>query len=296
MFCKYFKRAIRFLLLTSSLFVYAITESNKSNAETFQEIHIKKLQSLNSFSFPDEDEFSETSSFTYEADFIDPVAKFKLVQKKTNPISLIKESKTVLQDKKAFKYLQFILSKYRKQNVYIKITKKTHIDAIKRQTTEEGDLYLEKSGKFRIAINSQPASLLLFDGSFLWYQPDREEKLVLKFDSHPQINLFSSLFNYEKLFNLFSVVSIRQKKTNHYAYILEPKEKIKPVSKIILSCGKNINGVKILWEGLGDWQYYIFSNIWFRKYLSKNLFVFNTKNFEVLDGKMKSKSASTNSN
>ena len=279
---KFCKETVRLLLLTGSLFVHSVFANNKSNTETLQKITIKKMKS--SISSPSLNVLSQTSNFTNRMGFIDSVAKFKVVLNNTNASSSIKAPEPILQNKKAFKHLQFILRKYRNQNVYIKITKKTHIAVLQKQTSENGDLYLEKNGKFRISINSQPAPLLVFDGSYLWYQPDREEKLVLKFDSHPQISLFSSLFNYEKFFDSFSAIPVHQKKINYHAYILEPKKNMKPISKMILSCGKYINGVKILWEGSGDWQYYIFSKTWFRKHFPENLFIFNTQGFEIMEG------------
>ena len=185
-------------------------------------------------------------------------------------------------NQKALSHLQMVLQKYQSKNIYMKVTKTSHIAAIGKQTSETGDLYL-RSGRFRLSIQGEPASLMIFDGSFLWYQPDRAEKVVLKFKNHPQIGLFASLFDYKSFFKFFLVTPMKLKRKNHYIYVLELKNPTDAISKMILSCGKNINAVKILWQELGNWQSYVFSKLWFRKHMLKNLFVFNTKDFEVVE-------------
>lgn len=201
------------------------------------------------------------------------------------------KKETSKETQKALQHLQSVLKKYQNRNIYMKVTKKTHIAALGKDTVEKGDFYLNK-GRFRISMNSDPASLMVFDGSYLWYQPDKNEKTVLKFKAHPQIGLFSSLFNYKNFVNFFSISSFQKKKKKLYSYVLKPKQSMTAVSKMILSCGKNINAVKVLWKDLGNWQYYIFSHLWFRQKLPKELFVFNTKGFVILQEGTNNKPAS----
>ena len=237
----------KFCLITFSLFIFGANASRDEKGMKNSSLHLNKTSSTSKIS------------------------------------SSVEKQGISLQDQKAFSHLKTVLRRYKNRNLYMKITKETYIAAIGKKTVEQGDLYLEKSRKFRFTINSHPSSLMIFDGSHLWYQPDRGEKVVLKFKTHPQIELFSSLFEYEKFFEFFSVTSV--KKERQYFYILKPKQVVNTVENMILSCGKNINGVKVLWEGLGNWQYYIFSNLWFRQKLSKSLFVFNAQGFEILESK-----------
>lgn len=188
---------------------------------------------------------------------------------------------------KALEHLQSVLKKYQNRNIYMKVTKKTHIAVLEKDSVEKGDLHLQR-GRFRISINSDPASLMIFDGSYLWYQPDRTQKTVLKFKSHPQIGLFSSLFDYKNFSRFFSVVSFQKRKKGQYSYVLKPKPSLTDISEMILSCGKNINAVKILWKDLGNRQHYIFSNLWFRQKLPNELFVFPTKGFIIMEEGLKS--------
>ena len=289
MFYECFKEMTRALFLAGSLFIHVAFAAGKPAGQLLQKGNIKKRihEADNPVPTVAEMEFPNISGSVPLRE------KFKLVlneaQSNLAPPASEKKQQLVLQDEKAIKYLKTVLRRYKNRNLYMKITKKNKIAALNKETVEEGSLYWERTGKFRIAVGSQPASLLIFDGSFLWYQPDREEKLVLKFKAHPQIELFSSLFDHERFFNFFSVFSVRQKQKGHYSYILSPKEDKGTISKIILSCGKNINGLKILWQDLGNWQHYAFSKLWFRKQLSGSLFVFNIAGFEVLEGNIKPK-------
>ena len=205
------------------------------------------------------------------------------VNPSTNAVSSGKDQEISLERQKALNHLRTVLKKYYNRSIYMKMKKEMYIAAIEKKTSEKGELHFQK-GKFRISMNSQPAYLTVFDGSHLWYQSDRSEKIVLKFAVHSQIELFSALFDYQSFFKIFSVDTFSfQKNPRRYFYVLTPKKAMGDISKVILSCGKNINGVKMFWEDLGNWQYYIFSNPWFKKSFSDSLFVFNAKGFEILE-------------
>ena len=189
---------------------------------------------------------------------------------------------------KALQHLKSVLQKYRNRNIYMKVAKKTHIAVLQKDIEEKGDLSLSR-GRFRFSISASSVgssgSLAVFDGETFWLQPSRAEKIVLKMQKHPQIGLFSSLFDYSAFFELFSVEPLpRPGKKSKAArlYILRPKKSM-PFSHIVLSCGKNINGAQLVQAKSGDRQTFRFSGLWFKKTASDSLFQFQTKGFEVME-------------
>ena len=187
---------------------------------------------------------------------------------------------------KALQRLRAVLQKYRNRNIYMKVTKKTHIAALQKDIEEKGDLSLSR-GRFRLSISASSfgssGSLAVFDGETLWFQPSRSEKIVLKLQKDSQAGLLSSLFDFRALFELFSVEPLpRQNARSPRLYILRPK-KGTPFSHIVLSAGKNINGAQIVQAEGGDRQTFRFSGLWFKKTAPDSLFQFQTKGFEIVE-------------
>ena len=179
------------------------------------------------------------------------------------------------------KKLKMVLHKYKNQNVFINVEKELYIPIIKKRKKEKGLFYLSKN-KFRLQTQTSPGSLIIFDGSHMWYQSNLQESTVLKSKAdHPYLYLFSNLFNPDKFFKTFKIISSK-KKNSLFIYQLRPLKNIGDIKEMTLFIGNHIQKLSIKWEDLDNSQSYYFRKPWFKKYLSPSLFVFKQKNFQII--------------
>ena len=175
--------------------------------------------------------------------------------------------------------LKKALKKYRLKTMQIKVRQEFFITSIKESMKNYG--VLNKNGKkFYLKLTGQPSSISLFDGQFLWYQTDINEKLVFQLKDHPQIQMLSALFDEKSFFELFQ---IQQAKKNKSFYILQllPKKEIVNLNELFVKVGSHISEIRILWKDLDNWQKLLFSKPIYKKF-PKDFFHFSTSGFQVL--------------
>ena len=176
--------------------------------------------------------------------------------------------------------LEKILQVYTGRNLQIKIKKKYPIPIINKIQQERGQLYLQK-GKFRYTIKSSPPKLMLFDGKYFWYQGDTSKKLMIKFSQHPIVQILLSLFDKQKFFKTFELLSM-EKTEQGRLFHLKPRKQVAGVKELQLKTGKYIQALKLIWQDEATYQEYVFSNPWFVKKLPESLFRINEKNLDIL--------------
>ena len=185
-------------------------------------------------------------------------------------------------DREALDQLKSVLEKYGNRNIQLKVEKTFRVPVIDRVSREKGNLYLEKGGRFRYFMSTDSTShLLLFDGQDLWFQPDTGEKTVFKLSSHQLWRLFSGLFDPQRFFEIFLTEKM-EKTPAGYVFYLKPRRDMPDIQKIILTAGRHIKKIQVLWKDVDSRQEYKFSNPWVKKYFPESLFVFDTKGFKVI--------------
>ena len=185
--------------------------------------------------------------------------------------------------KKITSLLKTVLQKYRDSNIQLKVEKTFRVPVINKVSHEKGTLHLQKGGRFRYFMRSSTSSgqLMIFDGKYLWYQPDIKVKTVLQLSSHPQWLLFSGLFDPQKFFEAFKVEKVQGTKNGAIIH-LKPKQAVINIQQIALKVNRYIRGVRVLWNDVNNWQEYKFSNPWVKQRFPKSLFVFDAEGFEVI--------------
>ncbi len=196
-------------------------------------------------------------------------------------LSFSKELKSNKEKEKALSFLKKTLNKYQSQSIHFKIEKHLFLPSLEENIKESGNFYIEKQ-KFRLEIKGDPSYFMVFNGKYLWYQPDIKEKIVFKLKDHPQIHLFFRLFDPHSFFKYFSILKISQKSEKVYLFQLKAKQNKEGIKEIFMEVGNYIQEIKVTWNDLGQWQKYKFFNPWFRKSFSKSKFQFFERNFEVI--------------
>ena len=184
--------------------------------------------------------------------------------------------------KQAFLFLKQIIKKYENQKVFMNIKREIFLPVIQKNLQEEGVLYLQKE-KFHLKMKGRPGYFMIFDGKHLWYQPDTGEKIVFKFEDHPQRQIFSGLFNSQLFFQFFSVLRF-VKKNKRYVFHLSFRENPGDLD-IFVTLGKFIEEIKLVGKNSDSVQRYKILKPWFKKQLSKSLFLFPRQNFKIILGK-----------
>ena len=189
-------------------------------------------------------------------------------------------AETSQQIKQAETALKKILKQYQKASFQLKIKQEVYLSIIKTNLISEGLLNI-KGQKFVLDLKGNPSSLTLFDGSFLWYQADKKEKVVFKLKDPMQFQILTNFFTIESFFENFQIKSF-QRKNQFTFYHLEPKQEMKDLKEIFMKAGGFILEVRLTWKELNNWQKYTFSKP-FQKNLSEKVFQFPSTGFQVMD-------------
>ena len=144
----------------------------------------------------------------------------KANQKKGRPPA----PRTQLANQKALLALKQVLKNYHFKSIQIKVEQEIFLFAIETSVTSQGVLSLKK-GKFHLQLYGSPASIMIFDGKFLWYQADTSENIVFCLKEHPQIQILRGLFFEESFFNTFSIQDIQESVQK------KPRVQFSPVAK-----------------------------------------------------------------
>ena len=142
-------------------------------------------------------------------------------QRPLNPTDPVSDS-----DKKtAQQVLIQVLRQYHLKTIQITVEQEIFLSAVKTSIKSQGSLSL-KGEKFRLELKGNPSSLMLFDGEFLWYQADREEKTVFRLKEHTQMQILASFFSETNFFKSFHIKK-SLKKTELIFFNLNPKKILK---------------------------------------------------------------------
>ena len=196
-------------------------------------------------------------------------------QKTKAPIKPLSSSK----NQKAQLILKQALNNYHLKTLQIKIKQEIFLPAIKISMKSQGTLSL-KGEKFHLSLKGNPSSLILFDGKFLWYQADTSEKVVFKLKDFPPIQILTNLFNAQKFFEHFHIEQAK-KKSSSYIFQLLTNEKIEGLSEVFIKVHSHIAELRLIWQGLENWQKYTFSKPLSKK-LPDSYFQFSTSGFQVI--------------
>ena len=183
--------------------------------------------------------------------------------------------------KERLQRLKSVLETYHKRNIYIRMDIFSKIKVLNQRTRKSGYFYIQDH-KFRLKTDSKPSSLSLFDGSYLWHQPNLDEKMVFKLENHPFIKSLPNLFHKDRFFKIFKVLS-SAKLGDFYLFQIQPLSKISEIDRIHLTVSKKqIQRFEIFWSGLESSEEYIVTQQWFKKSFSRSLFEFSGRGFEIL--------------
>ena len=185
-------------------------------------------------------------------------------------------------NKEAVDWLKSVLEKYGNLNIQLKVEKTFRVPVIDKVSREKGSLHLEKAGRFRYFMSVDSTNfLLIFDGRELWFQPDTREKTVFKLSSHQLWRLFSGLFDSKRFFEIF-LTEKTEKTPEGYIFHLKPRRDMPDVQGVVLTAGRYIKRIQVMWKDVDSRWEYKFSNPWVKKYFPESLFVFDTKGFKVI--------------
>lgn len=181
--------------------------------------------------------------------------------------------------KTGYSLIEKTLEHYNSKSFTLKVKQEIFLTSIKESIESSGSLN-KKGNRFQLELKGEPSSSFLFDGKFLWYQPDTSEKLVFQFQNHPQIHLLNGFFSAKKFFELFEIGNRKQKKQTHIIQLF-PKEEIKGLKEIFMKINSHILEVRIIWEDLNNWQKLSFSKPIYKSF-PKNFFQFSKEGFQVI--------------
>ena len=251
-----------FLLFFFCLSVFAQQEKSESSISEKQ-----KLKQKGESSKAVLEKSNILSSSSEEESFKKPTAS------NLNPLSDLSENST------AQSSLREVLKDYQLKAIQIKVEQEIFLSAVQSSIKSQGFLNL-KGEKFRLELKGNPSSLLLFDGEFLWYQADKEEKTVFRLKEHPQIQLLTGFFSEKNFFKSFHIKKTRRQRQD-YILQLEIKKEIEGLSEIFIKVSSYISEVRLIWKDLNNWQKYKFSKPLYKE-LSDKFFQFNPTGFKVI--------------
>ena len=181
--------------------------------------------------------------------------------------------------KTAYSAVEKALEHYHSKSFKIKVKQEIFLTSIKESIKSSGSLN-KKENRFQLRLEGQPSSSFLFDGEFLWYQADTNEKLVFQFKNHPQIHLLNGFFSGKKFPEIFEIQKIKQQNRTYILQLL-PKTKVKGLKEVFMKVNSHISEVRIIWEELNNWQKLSFSRP-VHKSFPENFFQFSKQGFQVI--------------
>ena len=177
--------------------------------------------------------------------------------------------------------LEKLLQNYKADSFIIPLRQDLFLSILKMNLTNQGKIYI-KGEKFRLDLKGNPSNLSVFDGVFLWYQPDLKEKLVFKIKNPSEVQKISTFFEIESLLNKLELIDFVQKKP-FKVYHFKPKKKIQGLKEIFMkSNGKWIVEMRFIWDDLNTWQKYTLSKPVLKKNPSQ-LFEWTQKEYRILE-------------
>ncbi|MCY4321164.1 MAG: outer membrane lipoprotein carrier protein LolA [Bdellovibrionaceae bacterium] len=176
--------------------------------------------------------------------------------------------------------LRKLIQKYQIPSFQMSIKQDIFLSIIKTNLSSEGILFI-KHPQFRLDLKGKPSSLTLFDGSFLWHQADKTEKLVFKIKNPMQFQILTNFFDSKSFFDNFQISKYHKKGSLEF-YSLDPKKDFHGLEQIFMKAGTFIIEIRLIWKDLNNWQKYTFSPP-LKKNLPEETFKFSSTGFQVLD-------------
>ena len=175
--------------------------------------------------------------------------------------------------------LRKLLKKYENSSFQVRVKQEVYLSVIKTNLSSEGFLNV-KNQKFLLDLKGNPSSLTVFDGSFLWYQADKKEKLVFKLKDPMQFQILTNFFNTKSFLENFQIKEFH-KKSQLEVYHLKPKQEMKGLEGIFIKARGFILEIRLVWKDLNNWQKYKLSQP-VRKDFPQERFKFSTIGFQVI--------------
>lgn len=195
-----------------------------------------------------------------------------------SPYSIAKQSQASAQNQTAIRVLKSNFKQYKLTNFKINVEQEIFISGIKSTIKSKGTLSIH-GDKFRMKLYGNPSSLLVFDGTFLWYQADIKERTVFKIHKPSQIQILTSFFNKTSFFKNFNIKK-SQKNNKTYIFQIQPKTEITGLNEMFLQAGSYISELRLIWKDLDNWQKYTFSKPKHIKHPQS--FTFSSAGFQVI--------------
>lgn len=184
------------------------------------------------------------------------------------------------QIKSAESALEKLMDKYPALSFQLKIKQEIYLSIIKTNLSSKGVLNV-KDDKFLLDLKGNPSSITLFDGSFLWHQADKKEKVVFKLKNLMQFQILTNFFNAKSFFENFQIQDF-QKKGQVALYHLKPKQNMKNLKAVFMKAGGFILEIRLTWKDSNNWQKYTLSKP-VQKDFEQEMFQFSTAGFQVMD-------------
>ena len=191
----------------------------------------------------------------------------------------IKSQNPLSADQSARLFLKQALKNYRLKSVQIAVHQEIFLSPIKMKIKSQGFLDIHEK-KFRLDLSGQSSSLILFDGQWLWYQPDKSEKAVFKLKNPPSIQMISHFFDESLFFKSFQIKKAIKKGKN-YIFQGQPVQQIEGWDEMFIKAGAYISEIRITQKELNNWHKYKFSKPVYKKFSDKH-FQFPSAGFQLI--------------
>ena len=182
-------------------------------------------------------------------------------------------------DQSARAALKQALKSYHLKSAQIAVQQEIFLSPIKMKIKSQGFLDIQEK-KFRLDLTGQSSSLILFDGQWLWYQPDKLEKTAFKLKNPPAIQMLSHFFDESLFFKSFQIKKT-VKTGKNYVFQAEPIKKIEGWDEMFIKIGAYVLEIRITQEELNNWHKYKFSKPVYKKFFDKH-FQFPTEGFQLI--------------
>ena len=208
----------------------------------------------------------------------------KIDKPEPSPQTINQLTQETAEDKKFEKArtsLKKVFQGYQYSSLIIPVKQEVFLSIIKTGLVSKGSIFLQNE-KFRLDLKGKPSSRALFDGLFLWHQPDLAEKVVFKLKKPAEIQMLNHFFLKDKFFDNFKIVDF--KSNNRFLfYHLKPKKEIRDLKEVFMKTdAKIVLELRFVWKNSNSWQKYSF----LKPVIKKNpeaLFKWNPTGFRILE-------------
>ena len=164
-------------------------------------------------------------------------------------------------------------------DLQIPVESEVFLSSLNKKIKSKGSLDISKN-KFRLILNGNPGSLLVFDGASLFIQSDLTEKTCFQVKDPKGIQNLQIFFDEEAFFKNFEVREALQK-SGFKLYKLKPKIPLEEVDYILLKVTGFIKEIEIFSNEKSSSQKYLLKAPR-KKTFKASHFKFQTEGFDVV--------------